>query len=196
MPEHFCEDTLRRDLCRLNHRGLVIFTLSCAERMLPNYRRFSEENQWGNSSVLRTALDLAWTWLESGTADRTLARKLAAECYNQAPDTADFSTILVSSALDAACSAKCVLDLLLDADVETAVEAASYARDTVDMYVQELEDMPANSPDLESRIHLHPVMQRELLNQRDALESILSGISLQAAVNKWKAPARSSIDIA
>ena len=48
----------------------------------------------------------------------------------------------------------------------------------VDMYVQELENMPANAPDLESRIRLHVMMQQELERQEDDLSALEAGICL------------------
>ena len=55
--------------------------------------------------------------------------------------------------------------------------------------------MAANDPNLEEQISHHPMMQRELANQRDAIEAIQSGITPQAAANRWRAPGLSSIDL-
>ena len=178
----------------LNVAGRLTFALSCAERMLPNYRRFVRENDWGDPLVLREALDLGWSWLENHRISSDAARRLRDACFEQAPHTEDFSSILVSSALDAANSAANIAELLIEPDVEKAVEIASYGRDTVDMYVQELEDMPPNAPDLEERIRRHEMMQRELTRQREAIEAIEAGIQPEDAARRWLSPELGSID--
>jgi uncharacterized protein YjaG (DUF416 family) len=194
MAERFEEQSLRGQLSSLQPSGLVMFALSCAERMLPNYRRFVREHGWGNETALRAALDLGWRWLEQAPADAEIAESIREVCEEQAPNTEDFATISVSSALDAANAAAIVAGLVVEPDVEKVIELASYARDSVDMFVQELEQMPPGAPDLEERIRLHPLMQRELVNQREAIESILSGITVESAAERWRQPEFGSLD--
>jgi hypothetical protein len=195
MPARFDENDLLKRLAKLDQKGLLTFALSCAERMLPSYQHFSREHGWGNTSVLRKTLDLGWAWLESGIVDKDSVAKLQEACANEAPHTEDFDSLYVSPALDAANAAANVAKLLLRADAETTVEIATFARDTVDMYVQELEKMPANTLDLEERIQLHPMMQRELKNQQEALSAITAGISPRDASRRWRSPKRSNIDL-
>jgi hypothetical protein len=195
MPETFDEDDLLDRLSECDQKGLVIFALACAERLLPNFRRFSREHGWGNVQPLREALDLAWAWLENGSIDAAAAAELRDACEEQAPNTEDFDSLYVSPALDAANASVAVAKLLVEPEAETAVEVATLARDTVDMYVQEIDGMPANSADLEELIRLHPMMQRELSDQREALEAAISGIAVQQAADRWRSPARSNIDL-
>jgi len=194
MTERYDEQRLQTQLAGLDPAGLVTFALSIAERMLPNYRRFVAETGWGDEAVLRRALNLGWSWLQQGDDQGELAQKLQDACLEQAPHTEDFTTILVSSALDAANSAANVAALLIKPDVEKVVEIASYGRDTVDMFVQEMEGMLPNAPDLEERIRLHPMMQRELVNQRKALETIAGGVKPEDAARRWRSPQYGSID--
>jgi uncharacterized protein YjaG (DUF416 family) len=195
MSETFDETELLKRLSDCDRKGLVIFALSCAERLLPNYLRFTHEHGWGDIRPLRKALDLAWTWLESGNIDADEVSRLRDACEEQAPNTEEFDSLYVSPALDAANAAADVARLLIEPDVETAVEIATFARDTVDMYVQELEGMPANAADLEERIRLHPMMQRELTNQREALAAAVTGIEIPLAAEQWRSPDQSNIDL-
>jgi uncharacterized protein YjaG (DUF416 family) len=89
-----------------------------------------------------------------------------------APDTEDFETVYVSSALDAAASAGLVLDYVLEGSTSSIVEIASLCRDTVDMIAQERENMDSSDPKLEERISSHPLMQAELKRQRTDLQSL------------------------
>ena len=61
---------------------------------------------------------------------------------------------------------------------------ASYAIDSVDLYVQEIEDMHPNSPDLEQNIHKHYLMQKELYLQRKAIHQLLGLVENER--NEWK----------
>lgn len=192
MPELYDEEWLREQLTCLDHAGLVLFALSCSERMLPNYREFVRECGWGDESVLRETLDLAWRWLEKKRIKKATALQLQEACFEQAPGTEDFTSVFVSPALDAANSAANIAALLIEPDLEAVIEIASYGRDTVDMYIQEIEDVD-DDLDLEQHIRLHPLMQQELGHQRQALESIKAGITPEAAMNHWRAPGHGSI---
>lgn len=195
MNERFDEEKLRAQLSGVTQLELVLFALSCAERMLPNYRRFVFEHEWGNEAILRGALDLGWNWLEGIPIEATTVRKFQQACNDQAPNTENFSTISVSSALDAANAAAIVAGLIVDPDVDKVIELASYARDSVDMFVQEHENMLPQTQNLEECIRLHPLMQSELVRQREALDSIISGITLHSAAKQWRALERGCLDI-
>ncbi len=63
-------------------------------------------------------------------------------------------------------------------------------RDSVDMYVQELEDMDPADPELEEKILAHKLMQEELRRQREDLEFLNTlddeiSVSMTAVKNKW-----------
>ena len=187
------EGEMGRDLGQLDKRSRVAFGLSCAERMLPNYRAFVREQRWGDVTILRRALDRAWSWLggEPLTDDLVGLRRA---CEAQAPDTEDYDSILVSSALDAANAAALVLDLIQTGDVERAVEVSTLARDTVDMYVQEIAGILPTAADLEERIRLHPLMQEEIARQLADLQ-LLRGSWTVGQIRHWFAPEVSNIGI-
>lgn len=195
MSERFDEGRLRSQLNELDPARRMTFALSCAERLLPNYRRFALENNWGNEDALRQALDFGWTCLLMGVADASVAASLQDACAEEAPDTEAFESLLVSAALDAANSAANVAALPVTPSVELVVEIATFARDSVDLYTQEIEGMPSVASDLEERIRMHPLMQAELSAQRDALAAIVAGISPETARERWRAPPRGNLGI-
>lgn len=195
MIDSFNEDKLLEQLAKFDQKSLVVFALSCAERMLPNFQRFSKEHCCGNIQPLRQALNLAWKWLEIGHVDNSEAMETILACEVQAPNTEDYSSLYVSPALDAAIAASNVVRLLILPNAERAVEIAMFACDTIDMYVQVINDMTSNTPDIEEKIRLHPMMQRELRNQQEALEAIMDGISLEDAAARWRSPELSNIDL-
>ncbi len=173
------------------------FAISVCERLYPNYIYFSRHHNWGNPNVFRMCLDAAWEVL-SGKEKPIQMEEWLTECEENIPDTEDFDSIFVSSALDASTS---IVALLRDTDsiaTDVVVEIASFARDTVDMYVQELESMEFYGAELEEKILKHPLMQAELKSQRETIESILAikefdleKISYLESI--WKQPKTSNI---
>ncbi len=172
------ERSLAKELSAMTPQQRAGFALATAERLLPNYAFFERAEGWGNSEVLREVLDLAWTSLLDSSFTVPPLGELRQAVEEATPDTEEFDTVHVSSALDAATAAASVLDLLEDGEVEHAVSVATMARDSVDMYVQELEDMDAQDPRLEQRILEHDLMQKELRRQREQLAR------LRACVNE------------
>lgn len=166
--ETFDEDRLRQSLARLDPWKRVAFMALCCERMAPNYDRFAADSGFGDSQVLRRGVDAAWSWLESDRAPDDL-KSVRARAEQQAPDTERFSSPFTSAALDAANAVASLLDAVGKSDGADPVEVASLARDTVDLYVQEIENLDPNDRGLEDAIRRHPLMQAELRRQRDDL---------------------------
>jgi len=83
-----------------------------------------------------------------------------------ASDTEEYEINLVSSALDASASISLLMQYFTDGNIDHIIEMASLARDSVDMYIQDIECVNPYSSDLESRILKHPLMQCELTMQR------------------------------
>jgi hypothetical protein len=196
MTVYYDEEELQTRLSILDHRSLVLFGLFIAERLLPNYAVFSKEQSFGDVLAFRNALDLAWNWLNDRPPTDDAMELSIETCESLTPDTEEFSSLYVSAALDAANSTLNVLRLLKDSDSELAIENGMLSRDTVDLYVQEIDGILANSQDLEERIRLHPLMQNEISQQYDAIKTIEAGIAASEARRQWRAKERSNLDIA
>jgi uncharacterized protein YjaG (DUF416 family) len=174
--EVFDEKRLEKSLRKLPAWKQVAFMALLGARMLPNYRRFSAETGFGDVSVLEESFDAAWTWIESGRSPAKLTALLKA-CERQAPDPGEFSSPYRSAALDAANVAEATLDAIVRPDQVNLTEAATLARDTVDMFAQDLMDLDQNVPGYQEVVLRHPLVQRELRQQREDLEMLekLSG---------------------
>jgi hypothetical protein len=167
----FDEQALRERLTALPQAKALAFGAACAERILPNYLRFMRETGWGRIDRLRRALDLVWKIVETdiGT-DEDVIRQILAECEATAPDSEDFGSLFTSGAQDA-CFAICnLLDFVLEKSNKCIVLAARYPTDSIDLYVQEVENIAPQDPMLESKILSHPLMQQELARQRRDLD--------------------------
>lgn len=167
--ENFNQDRLSSGQENLPPWKRVLFMVRCAQRMIPNYDRFSAETGFGEVTILRRALDAAWRWIESSTTPPDLA-ELRDACDQLAPDTERFRSPFASAALDAANSVAAILDALERPNSANMTEVSSLARDTVDLFVQESLDLDPNAPGFEERILEHDLMQRELRRQREDLE--------------------------
>lgn len=118
---------------------------------------------------LGQSLGEIWRWVETNELPNGLS-DLVRDCDKQAPDTTVLSSIYTSAALDAANSISITLESLKDANEDRAVEVASLARDTVDLFVQQHIDLDPNDPSLERLIVENPLMQVELQVQMNSLE--------------------------
>jgi uncharacterized protein len=199
MATSFGATPIQPRLTRLPHRAKIAFLLSCAERLVPNYVVFWKHHGWGDLKSLRQALDLGWRCLGGQTIEPYIVMLCRARCEAATPDTEKFSSKYVSPALDAAVACTLVLDLLLDDDAQTILEGATVARDTVDMYVQEIESLDPSDPEREKKILRHPLMQRELRRQREDLELLerieLSHDAIETLARRWRSPPASNIDL-
>lgn len=176
----FNGDVLKDQLSQLDSQRQLAFGASCCERLLPNYEAFYIDTKWGDLGPIREALDLVWSSLEGQVHSPEIVVQSITLCENAAPDSEDFTSLYVSFAQDACFSVCGLLDFLLDNNVKEIVQAATYATSSVDLFVQEIENMRPNDPDLEQKILSHPLMQRELEKQQADLKSITQAPVLDA----------------
>lgn len=200
MESAFSEKRLSKELQLLSEKKQLAFGACCCERIIPNYDAFQMDTNWGDVTPIKQALELVWAMLGNEEIDSTRIQQLLLQCEIVAPDSEDFESLYVSFAQDA-CFAVCgLLDFLLCSDVGKIVQAASYAMSSVDLYVQEAENMDPRDPLLEKKILEHPLMQRELAQQRHDLTEISRAPSLDNAFltqlrSSWANHGRSNLDL-
>jgi uncharacterized protein len=166
----FDSKKLEDRLLKLRKEQQLLFGTLCCERLLPNYMAFQRDAGAGDSGALRKSLDLIWLVLEQGQLAREDAEGAISACESAAPNSDDFSSLYVTAAQDACFAVCCLLDFLLEADVKRIVQAATYATDSVDLYVQEIEGYDPQDASLEQKILSHSLMQKELANQESDLK--------------------------
>jgi uncharacterized protein len=200
MEAEFNDDHLKSEIEGLSHEQKTLFMLSCCERLYPNYIAFNRDHKWGSPSILREALDIVWELFEGKTMEEEKIRALFQRCDEVTPDTEDFDSVLVSPALDSAVTVTLLLEFILNDSIDKVTEVASLARDTVDMYVQELENMAPDDPNLEKKILEHRLMQKELKRQREDIETLkridLSDkVTYEDVKKKWHRVKTSNIEL-
>lgn len=168
----FNTQSLKTVLASFNRRQQLAFGAMCCERLLPNYQAFQNDTGWGDITPIREALNFVWESVVTEAVNRDQVKTLTLRCEAVAPDSEYFESLFVSCAQDA-CFAVCnLLDFLLENEVDRVIQAAIYAIDSIDLYVQEIEEMDPGNPSLEADILSHSLMQRELEQQTLNLKAI------------------------
>jgi uncharacterized protein YjaG (DUF416 family) len=167
-------DRLTKELSGLPPRRRVAFAASCCERLLPNYAAFARDANWGSPSVLREALDQVWAVAGGDNPNPERIRELRTATDRVMPDTESFSSDYTSSALDAGVAVLQALECCIDGDPATSAQAASSARDTVDMYIQTRDGLQYGAVDFETRIRCDSLMVKELEKQRADVQLLAS----------------------
>lgn len=191
---------LMKRLEKLDSRRQLAFGAACCERLLPNYNAFQEDTGWGSIRPIQDALNLVWSSVGGQQPGFGEVKHVLNECESVGPDSDDFESLYTGFAQDT-CFAVCsLLDYLLNSNPERVVQAATYATDSVDLFVQELENMVPNDPELEQKILAHPLMQRELAQQEKELQMIEQASSLNPEFLKrlrsaWDNNGRSNLDL-
>jgi len=191
--------TLTR-VAQLDANRQLGFGALCAERLLPNYRAFNRESGWGDASPVRAALDFVWRRVFGDAVNQDELRRHVALCEAAAPESGEHASLFATAAQDACFSVCCLLDFMQQNDVGKIVQVATYATDSVDLYVQEIEQMDPADPELESRILNHPLMQRELQQQELDLREIERASSVEPTfwrerLSSWGQGGRSNLGI-
>lgn len=73
-------DSLAKKLEKLSFFHRVAFAASCCERLLPNYNLFAKQENLGNPSVIRNALDEVWQVVKGKPIDVSRINRLHELC--------------------------------------------------------------------------------------------------------------------
>lgn len=147
----------------------IAFALTCCERMIPNYRSFNRQSNFGSPKVLEDTLLIAWAWVKEDKRIWNL-NEVRSQVEMQAPNTESYSSLYTSAALDAANAIATVFDAIecfSSVHIKTVVELAT---DSVDMWVRHANGMDVGDAQMERKIQSHPLMKKELEEMRQALE--------------------------
>lgn len=189
METEFNDVELYQNLSGMAFWKQLVFHLLVCQRLIPSFRALSRESGVVGEDLLLDLLKKAWDTLLDGVTKADFSAE-ATQAESVAPDTEDVESIFASSSLDAAVAVSLLMKAFSNGKTNTIVEAASLARDSIDMYVQELEQMDQNDPNIETKILNHELMQNELKRQREdiaflkALDDDIS-LSMTIAKKKW-----------
>ncbi|MGH9500091.1 MAG: DUF416 family protein [Terriglobales bacterium] len=157
----------------LSPKKQLAFALLVFERMLPSLIAFSKGTGFDDSCYLQ-AKDAAWAALQNSSVDQALNQA----CIRNAPDTEKFSHELISYALNTALAMSDIVEFTLDGRADHIAYVSTLAQDSVHLYLSSLEPSVVSSPEEDSRIASHPLMQQERHREEEDIR-FLSGLPEQ-----------------
>ncbi len=181
-------------------KQLAFAYLTC-ERLYPNYVYFSTNYDFGRPHELRRAIDYLYSNLFENKSDSKEINFLITTVDSITPQPAEHDTILASSALDACGVVYESLNLLLDKQASRLESISTMATDTVDMYIQEIEELDFNSDkDFQQKIDNHPLMKKEVESQSGIITFLSNTMTIdhediQTLLNLQKNNKKGSLDL-
>jgi hypothetical protein len=176
--EVFDEVKLVQELQTLSWRNRIAFAASCCERLFPNYQAFVIMEKWGDSEILRQALDEIWAFLAGKELQEKQFLELKQNCEQIIPDTEDFNSIFTGAALNAAAAITYTLECCLNKEAEWAALAGRVAINTLDEYIATVNDPETgyhtSSASFYEWVQQAPLMIAELSKQRHDLDTLRS----------------------
>lgn len=155
----------------LNFTQAGLFGLIVFRRLYPNYQIFNKmyENEFDEHRLweIHTEFEEYLRQVEIGEHNR---ESLSDEIFNLMPEPGDYDSILVSAALDASSTISAMNDFLTTKNNRRIIDISTMAFDTVDMYLQEEENLPTRFD--EAIIDNDPLMIKEINFQQNLLEDI------------------------
>jgi len=134
--------------------------------MIRNFEEFSAETGHAGISLLYQAIYYAWSVVENVE----FGAKISSEkCYNAAPDSEEFVSLLTSSAIDAANACGILIDFV-NGSLNSVRDISKLSIDSVDMIIQNKTGVEIG--DIESYIEHHPEMIHEFNEQLYVLNLI------------------------
>jgi hypothetical protein len=160
-------------IASLSPKKQLVFALLVFERMLPSLVAFSKDTGFDDSCYL-LAKDAAWATLQNGP----MVRSLDGARLGGAPDTEEYSHELTSYALNAALAMKDIMEFTEDGSADHITSVSTLAGDSVYLYLSGLENSVVSSPETNSRIFSHPLMQEEYRREEEDIR-FLAGLPEQ-----------------
>lgn len=177
-------DDIKKQLIPLSSKKQLLFGVIICERLYPGYVEFNRVYDWGRVDVLEEAIAMMHQYLiNEDLFDADEIQEMMERIEMITPDTEDFSGVITSLALNSCTSVYSTLKYMMDKDVDDVADVATYARDTIDAYIQEKYKLDPNDPQLSDRIESDQLMIREKDSQKQILTK-LSAMSLDKITDK------------
>lgn len=163
---------LNNTLSKISSKNRLVFGFWVSKRLFHNYVYFNNVSSFGDIDFLFDAFNSIEKYLKNNEFNKIDIKKAIVDIDKNTPNTEDFDTILASFALDACNALSECLNYILDNKISHIVDIGIFARDTVDMYIQEKEDMDYSDPEFELKIQNNELMVKEMTSQYSFLNSL------------------------
>jgi len=162
----------------LNYLQQAILAGALIERMLPNYALFSEATGFGDSTLLRNALNVCWEKILLPKSKIDLEKQIE-KIEPNVPELADFDMFGTYPAIDAATSLLSLMHGLMAQDGQEFVSISKISQATVARFIEYQMTVEGEIADNKA-VREHPLMQYEmdvlgeLIDFVDAMERVTS----------------------
>ncbi|GGF27327.1 hypothetical protein GCM10011383_43730 [Hymenobacter cavernae] len=148
--------------------------------MLPSIVRFDEVEESSGAPIFRKAIDTLCAFGANEPVRMAEFARLQQQLEAFWPDLDESTNPVASYAFDACVALGEALALVQEAEAEHVVHCATAARDTVDMYVQDVTDLDLPPAELNEFIDATPVMQQEVARQAATAQVLATASHLTA----------------
>ncbi|MEE1947242.1 DUF416 family protein [Pedobacter sp. KR3-3] len=167
------ENEIKEKLTSLTYEKKMLFALLTCEKLYPNYLYFQKRCNWGNSNALLEAMAAMYQSLfKSNLFSHPEILNYIEAVDLATPDTEDFSDSWVSSALDACTAVYSSLNFMIDRDIKHVIDVATYARDTVYMFIVNRDNLDMNVKGMDDKVSNDPLMLREMNRQSSTMDKL------------------------
>jgi uncharacterized protein YjaG (DUF416 family) len=164
-------------LKELDFNKQIAFAYLTCERVFPNCIYFSENYHFGNTTILREAIDFVYNsiFLEANI-DKQKIEYFLTMIYQNTPNTNDFATFYATIAMYSGGVIYESVNLLKKTGIEKILsDIATMSTDAIDCFIQERDDMDYEDEGFEEKILNDTLMQTEIALQKGII-SYLSKI--------------------
>ncbi|WBA43983.1 DUF416 family protein [Hymenobacter canadensis] len=174
-------DDLRPLLLPLPLTHQAVFAALTCERLLPSVERFDQAETEKGAPIFRSVIAAlcAFGVQEAIAPDQWAHLQAQLEVFW--PDLDESTNPFASYAFDACVALGEALALVQDGEAEHALQCATAARDTVDMYVQDVTGVELPLEALNAFVDATPEMQREVARQLALAQALATERPLTAA---------------
>lgn len=150
----------------------IAYSAALLERMLPNYKLFSEATEFGQFSVLRNQLDTVWQWLDKNNRCKINYEAQLTKLEPQIPEPESFDFFGVYPALDACMAMVSLFQIMQDKTSDGCLNVSKLSENSVVKYVELVLSQETNEAISDDDIDSHPLMQWELETQKELFSYI------------------------
>lgn len=163
----------------LTHQA-VFAALTCA-RLLPSVERFDQAETEKGAPIFRMVISSLCAFGVQEAIMPEQWTRLQEQLEEFWPDLDESTNPFASYVFDACVALGEALALVQNGEVEHALQCATAARDTVDMYVQDVTGIELPPEELNAFIDATPEMQREVARQHALAQTLAAKRPLTAA---------------
>jgi len=149
----------------------IAYSAALLERMLPNYKLFSETTEFGQFSILRNQLDTVWQWLDKNNRCKINYEAQLTKLEPQIPEPENFDFFGVYPALDTCMAMVSLFQIMQDESSDGCENVSKLSENSVLKYV-ELVLSQDHELITDEMIDSHPLMEWETGTQQELFNYI------------------------